>query len=547
MEASVIENDRILHEIFFEAVKFELMSQLNNILSIQGQEITKQLATSIDEHGASPMLTAIQYGNYEVVVFLIENFGPDVHVSGTFEWDSIKYSNVSPLCAAIISRQVGIINELITINERGRLYNITVAVDRIKSSSISREVKIEVLELMGAAYALYNPDSSLHSITIWREAMRLRDSTHDGEPAIAKTIIPHPSYHFAKAMDFTLEFVTMDELDQLEVQLHFDNGDPGLNIYTQALLMINRILGQSDPEHKKYILTLFTEYADIHHDHGLFNQAISIGMYLMEQFDGLMEWGDGIFNSSIIKTIEIVVASFVELLDLPIADRKELTFANIMTTIDYTFEHNIHLRLVDDEGDDGNELDLLVFDQIDIMTSDILPELNEQESHRFKQSLYKFIRKDYRFKKVEMGNLLHIACCSCTITSQQFPIRVIKLLLELGVDPNAKSSKGSNALHVLASISWDHWSTNITDAIQLMLDSGSHIDQPDSYGLTPLELFTIKEKELSDNGITNNYLQKLVNKVRPLKCLAAKVISQNGIPFDDEVLPANLLPFVNRH
>ena len=57
MEASVIENDRILHEIFFEAVKFELMSQLNNILSIQGQEITKQLATSIDEHGASPMLT----------------------------------------------------------------------------------------------------------------------------------------------------------------------------------------------------------------------------------------------------------------------------------------------------------------------------------------------------------------------------------------------------------------------------------------------------------------------------------------------------------
>ena len=40
MEASAIENDRILKEIFFEAVKFELMSQLNNILSNFFVELT---------------------------------------------------------------------------------------------------------------------------------------------------------------------------------------------------------------------------------------------------------------------------------------------------------------------------------------------------------------------------------------------------------------------------------------------------------------------------------------------------------------------------
>jgi ankyrin repeat protein len=121
----------------------------------------------------------------------------------------------------------------------------------------------------------------------------------------------------------------------------------------------------------------------------------------------------------------------------------------------------------------------------------------------------------------------------------------MKLLLELGVDPRATSSNGMTALHVLASIGWEHWSTNITDAIQLLLDSDAHIDQPDDEGITALDLFKLKEKELTENGISNVYLQKLIHKVRPLTCLAAQVVSRHGIPFDD--LPSSLISFVNRH
>lgn len=540
------ENYRMLKKMFLEAVTFELMSQLNSILTIQGPEITKLLATSLNDYGASPMLIAIQNENYEVVVFLMENFGVDVLLSGTFEWNNICYSNVTPLCAAIISRQLGIINALI-ITEQGQLDEVIADVEGIKSSSISREDQIKVLEMMGAAYVLYSSESSMYSFSIWREAMRLRDSNIGGEQAIPKSVIPHHSDHFAKAIDFALEFATMDELDRLEAQHNFNNGDPELTLYTQALLMIQRILDQSDPDQNKYILTLFCEYADVYHDVGRYNRAINIGMYLMDQFDGLNDWEDGSLNSTIIKTIEILVGSFVELIDLPSPDREELTFANVMTTIDYTFKHNAQLRLVNDRDDDGEELDLLIFDQIDIMATDILPQLNEQDTHRFKKSLYDFIREDYKFNRVDQGNLLHIACCSCTITTQQFPVCVIKLLLELGVDPNSTSSKGLTPLHVLAGIQWDRWSTNITDAIQLLLDSGSHIDQTDFDGQTALDLLKNKEKELSDNGVSNVYLQKLINKVPSLKCLAAKVLRHIRIPLGNEELPASLLPFVNRH
>ena len=539
-----MDNCRILQQIFFNAVKFELMSHLNSIISIQGREIAKLLATSVDEKGTSPMLTAIQHENCDVVIFLIENFGVDVNLSGTFDWDGMKYSNISPMCAALISRQMSIVNEFI-MAEPGQLDKVTADVEEIKSSSISREEQIEALELMGAAYVFYNSDSSTYAISIWKEAMNLRNSTVDGGPLIAKTIFTHSSDQFSKAMGFALEFATMEELLQLESHLDFDNGDPEFNLYTQALLVLQRILDQSDPELKEYIFSVLYEYADMYHNNGRYNRAISIGMFMIEQFDGLVEWQDGSLNSTIIKTIGTVVASFVELMELPIPDRQELTFSNMMTIMDFTFEHNIQLRTVNDTDDDGDELDLLIFDQIDIMT-EILPNVSEEENHRFKQHLYNFIRQDYRFVRVDQGNLLHIACCSCTISSQQFPVRVMKLLLDLGIDPNSTTSSGLTALHVLAGVQWNRWSTNITDAIQLLLDYGTHIDQPNVDGKTALEFFKVKEKELIDNGISNDYLKTLINKVLPLKCLAAQVVRQHEILFEAELL-SSLLPFFNCH
>lgn len=130
---------------------------------------------------------------------------------------------------------------------------------------------------------------------------------------------------------------------------------------------------------------------------------------------------------------------------------------------------------------------------------------------------------------------------------------MIKVLLELGADPNFTSSYlEETPLHILAkSNQWELWleTTNITEAVQLLLDSGANIDQPNRMGKTCLDLFKLKEKELSKKGTPSIFLQKLIQReqLRPLKCLAAQVIRRNRIPFVPGDLPNTLFTFVKRH
>jgi hypothetical protein len=173
---------------------------------------------------------------------LLKHFGDKVNLHGTFEWSGAKYDNVSPLCAAIISRQTEIVLEFVIVGKgegKGQLGKVTAD---IKKSSLDKEHKIEALELMGAIYALYTYDRvprlvpSSYVISIWKEATKLRNSTVDRQPVIPKTISP-PSDLFAKAMGFTSKFLTLAHLEQIEAQLDYIE----LNLYTQALLVIQRI------------------------------------------------------------------------------------------------------------------------------------------------------------------------------------------------------------------------------------------------------------------------------------------------------------------
>jgi hypothetical protein len=122
---------------------------------------------------------------------------------------------------------------------------------------------------------------------------------------------------------------------------------------------------------------------------------------------------------------------------------------------------------------------------------------------------------------------------------------VAQLLLRLGADPNATDSRGQTSLHYLGMI---RGSVTLS---QMLLEYGAHIDQPDAKNKTPLMLFQTWESELTGQRDLDlkGHLQYLINYSLPLplKCLAARVVSKNQVPFDQDQIPPALQSFIKRH
>ena len=84
------------------------------------------------------------------------------------------------------------------------------------------------------------------------------------------------------------------------------------------------------------------------------------------------------------------------------------------------------------------------------------------------------------------------------------------------------------------------------------MDAGAHLDQANSFGESALEFFKqMQQTNVEHEGITyEGYhcdLQPLINSVLPLSCLAAQVIRQNCIPFENVTFPASVQTFIKSH
>ena len=187
-----------------------------------------------------------------MVEFLVDELHVSVGQIVTFLWKGVNYLQVPLIFVSIICGKLleqPIINFLIERDAAN-----PVVLESILSSSIPRSVKIDILELIGAAYAL-NENRRRIAMDFWFHATTLRQSTAT-EPAIPK--LPYNlSGRDQKIFGQPFEFSTVEQLNELPNQSYHDP------IETEALITLRRITSQIDPKPNAFLPLCSTQWLSV--------------------------------------------------------------------------------------------------------------------------------------------------------------------------------------------------------------------------------------------------------------------------------------------
>lgn len=142
--------------------------------------------------------------------------------------------------------------------------------------------------------------------------------------------------------------------------------------------------------------------------------------------------------------------------------------------------------------------------------------------------------------------MLLLACLRDCKVGDSLPS--VRLLLEVGADPNAKLRGGPSTLHIVAQFVGK--GETKSPLAELLLEYGAHIDHANVIGQqTPLDVWKERNNagEADDDGGVLSPPAWL-NPVLPLKCYCARVIKRSYPSLEEDQLPfKGLRDFVAEH
>ena len=393
--------------------------------------------------------------------------------------------------------------------------NIAVVEYLIQRPEITREQRVDALELLGASRATQYKEFSLLSFFVAEGLMYIKRGMEERFVDPSQPILKQPK---EPAYGNRKESQTPEELAQIE-------GDTEA-ILMESLLIKERILGTNHSELLRSIRFVCSScnLTDPSLLVALYSRAVDIA-----QKSNLSAHDDFQKISYLLPKIMSRGSNHL----------KEEDFLELLRqiVIEYKMAHTKRRRN-DDEKYLREEVleDLFCFSLrlVSIMSKfEFCDERNASKVSKLLEEL------SSQYPRNSSGNsLLHVFIERCSVYNDSSScLQAVNLLLNEGFNVNVVNNEGNSPLHIAVTLEpRNDKICLLTEILRLLFDGGAHHDFVNNYGETPMDMAE------SDEACTILSERRTLE----LKCISAKAVKKFGIPYLG-VVPKILEKYISMH
>ena len=495
-----IHGSTALHYVVQENSGFHEPYEVLDYLIQNGADINAQ-----SNHGRTPLMRAIDLSEEDTASFLIKQ-GANLDLQDKNGDTAFHY--------AMRSNSLEITDSILTLgascmcNNRGltpllvasSIGKSEVVVDFIKRPEVTKEQRIEALELLGASVITSSSDFQLEmGFKYIKRGMEERFA-NPSQPLVKPSMKPVEAYQKRK------ESQTLEELALIEDDLHA--------LLMESLNIRERILGEENAE-------LLSQIRLVAHFY-LMNDDLSTSIRLRRHAIKIAQ------SSNVSSACDLSFISNKYLFQRNRhPEQKEVIELLEQTVLEYKKQNTGKIRR---NTYDLEDLFLCLKNLISIIS--INGFCGESNTSHASILLRELCRQDPRDR---FGNTFLHFVVRHHIHDNSFPLLdVLKHLLNVGFDVNAVNDKGDTPLHLAVTLKAKF--CLLTGIMETLFNGGAHHDFVNNDGKTPMDM--------AKTDVAAMILSE--KRKLELKCISARAVKKFGIPYLG-VVPKTLEKYVSMH
>ena len=491
--------------------------------AVDGSDVSCEVLSCLIENGANfdafsnsgctPLMKAIHNQLIQVVTYLIEH-GANIdlqdkngntalhHAVGVTNFCDIIDHLVTGGASHICNNQG--LTPLLLVSDRG---NVAVVEHLIKRPEITKEQRINALELLGASLVI------LHAAGFERSFEKglkyIKRGMEERFSNLTEPLLKQSTEQAVKAYQNRKECQSLEEFAQMEGDLD--------TMVIESIVIRERIIG-NESESLRYVTAAAGCYFHANRNFStclaLYRHAVKIAQSSKQsadfQLDNMSRLLHEEFKRSGLPKVKNHLIELFELILLEYETQHKVKKPNSLSRLfDISAKVVLFISKVEFHG--------------------------ESKRSNLSTMLKQLFRKDPQDRS---GNTLLHKVIECHMDNEVYScLDAVKLLLSAGFNVNAKNKKGNTPLHIAANFKPRSGKIClVAEILQVLIDGGAHHDFVNNDSKTPVDMAKTDEARMTLSESRNLELQ----------CISARAVRKFGIPYLG-VVPKTLGKYINMH